>query len=70
MFYFYECGICDCLHPAKFEGDCRDDNNRFNADQLDQKYGPENWTAVPMSEADQWPRYAVEAMTKRHYQSR
>lgn len=25
----YECGICDCLHPWKFAGDCRDDANRF-----------------------------------------
>jgi hypothetical protein len=26
---FYECGICDCLHPWDWNGDCRDDANRF-----------------------------------------
>ena len=25
----YECGICDCLHPWNFTGDCRDDANRY-----------------------------------------
>ncbi|RJQ46853.1 MAG: hypothetical protein C4534_02065 [Gaiellales bacterium] len=25
----YECGICDCLHPWHFFGDCRDDSNRY-----------------------------------------
>lgn len=25
----YECGICDELHPWDFDGDCRDDANRF-----------------------------------------
>lgn len=25
----YECGICSCYHPWEFDGDCRDDSNRF-----------------------------------------
>lgn len=25
----YECGICDSLHPWDWDGDCRDDENRF-----------------------------------------
>jgi hypothetical protein len=25
----YECGICDCYHHWNFDGDCRDDNNRY-----------------------------------------
>jgi hypothetical protein len=25
----YECGGCDCLHPWEFDGDCRDDSNRY-----------------------------------------
>jgi len=25
----YECGICECYHPWEFDGDCRDDANRF-----------------------------------------
>jgi hypothetical protein len=24
-----ECDTCNCWHPANFEGDCRDDDNRF-----------------------------------------
>jgi len=27
----YECGICDCYHPWDFDGDCRDDSNRFGS---------------------------------------
>ena len=25
----YECGICDCYHPWEWNGDCRDDVNRY-----------------------------------------
>jgi hypothetical protein len=25
----YECGICDCLHPWEFDGDCREDSERY-----------------------------------------
>ena len=25
----YECGICDCMHQVGFEGDCREDDERF-----------------------------------------
>ena len=27
----YECEICDCFHPWTFDGDCRDDANRYGA---------------------------------------
>jgi hypothetical protein len=27
----YECGICDCYHPWSFDGDCRDDSNRYGS---------------------------------------
>ena len=27
----YECGICDCYHPWDWDGDCRDDANRFDS---------------------------------------
>jgi hypothetical protein len=30
----YECGICNCLHPWDWNGDCRDDANRFG-DEID-----------------------------------
>ena len=26
---FYECGICECIHPWEWNGDCRDDENRL-----------------------------------------
>lgn len=26
----YDCGICGCLHPWDFAGDCRQDNARYN----------------------------------------
>ena len=29
IFILYECGICECLHPWDWIGDCRDDNHRF-----------------------------------------
>lgn len=25
----YECGICGCYHPWTWEGDCRENANRF-----------------------------------------
>lgn len=25
----YECGICSCYHPWEWDGDCREDENRF-----------------------------------------
>jgi hypothetical protein len=31
---FYECGICDHLHPWDWDGDCRDDLNRFTGDEI------------------------------------
>ncbi len=34
MVTYYECGICDHLHPIDFTGDCRDDSNRFTNDVL------------------------------------
>jgi hypothetical protein len=34
---------------------CRDDANRFALDQLDERLGALNWTAVPMDEADDFP---------------
>lgn len=45
---FYECGICGSMHPASWDGDCRDDNNRLTADELDDKYGSLGWEEVPM----------------------
>lgn len=32
---YYECGICDQIHPWGWNGDCRDDANRFNPEDLE-----------------------------------
>ena len=47
---YYECGICNCYHPADWDGDCRDDSNRFTDDQLEAKHGPLGigWDLVDM----------------------
>jgi len=45
---FYRCGICDCLHPENFDGDCRDDSNRFASDELDEKFGGLGWEEIEM----------------------
>lgn len=55
MHYFYRCGCCESYHPAQFAGDCRDDNNRFDADELDSRYGWNRWTEIEMSDADDYP---------------
>ncbi len=43
---FIECGCCRCMHPLNFSGDCRDDDNRFTLDQLDNKYGVLGWEEI------------------------
>lgn len=32
---FYECGCCGQFHQAGFIDDCRDDRQRYTADQID-----------------------------------
>jgi len=49
---FVECGCCGSLHPKNFCGECRDDDNRFNADQLDEKYGAGGWEEIPLDDED------------------
>lgn len=44
---YYECGICGHYHPLEWNGDCRDDSNRFTQDELTEKHGMD-WTEVPM----------------------
>jgi hypothetical protein len=42
---FYDCGCCGHYHPVNWDGDCRDDENRFAADELDERYGSD-WEEV------------------------
>ena len=40
---YYECGICDQIHPWDWDGDCRDDANRLTLEVLDAEHG--SWDA-------------------------
>jgi len=47
MPHLYECGICDGYHPWTWNGDCRDDANRFGApEDYEDARGMERGTAV------------------------
>lgn len=48
---YEECGCCGAYHPADWYGDCRDDEHRLYADQLDERHGPLGWEAIPNEEA-------------------
>lgn len=45
----YECGICSQYHPATWDGDCRDDANRYpdpdDFDELIDMEDVDNWRA-------------------------
>lgn len=49
---YYECGCCNCYHPADWHGDCRDDAARFAMDELDAQHTAYGWIEVEMSEVD------------------
>lgn len=54
---FYECGCCGCYHPVNWDGDCRDDENRFAADELDAKFGGSQfWVEVDQPEGTSDPK--------------
>lgn len=46
----YQCGICDHWHRAAWDGDCREDAERFDNDQVNDFFGNEGsgWVEVPM----------------------
>ncbi len=43
---FFECPACGNCHPVGFEGDCRDNKNRYTRSELDEKFGPDGWREV------------------------
>ena len=45
---YYRCGICDGHHPEEFDGDCRQDRDRFPVDRLDELHGPLGWEEIDM----------------------
>lgn len=50
---FYRCGICDQWHSAAWDGDCREDDARFNVEDIDAKYGEDGWLEVAMPGAEE-----------------
>ena len=55
---YYDCEICGYFHPINWNGDCRDDANRFSYDQLDAKHGVNGYEILTLEEfeARAWPR--------------
>ena len=47
---FYNCGICGHWHPIAWNGDCRDDDNRFTTHAIEANHGNEGdgWREVEM----------------------
>lgn len=41
-----ECGCCAHFHPMDFDGDCRENGQRLNIEQLDAQYGAGGWIAI------------------------
>ncbi len=50
----YDCGICDCLHPWNWRGDCRDDANRYmDEDDYIERSGLAEDTKIAVSSMDE-----------------
>jgi hypothetical protein len=73
----YECGICDCYHPWSWDGDCRDDVNRFGSpEEYAETKGitasdvtVKDWTARQIADGGwmyQAGAYCLELGLKRH----
>jgi hypothetical protein len=45
---FYDCGICGSMHWSEWNGDCREDQARFDVEDLDKRYSSDGWTEVAM----------------------
>lgn len=65
---FYTCGTCDHYHRKGYLDDCRNDEERFTADELDEKFGAEGWEEIDPetdefdpSSADKWECPGVQA---------
>ena len=49
---YYHCGICDQYHDVHWLGDCREDDARFNSEDLDDKHGAFGWDEIDMDDVD------------------
>lgn len=47
---FEECGCCGGLHSRMYAGECRDNDQRFTCDQLDDLYGEGGWELVALED--------------------
>jgi len=47
---FYECDICGHCHPWDWDGDCRENSNRFTNDELDRRYKADGYELASMDE--------------------
>lgn len=47
---YVECGCCGHFHRLDYQGDCRNDDERFTFADLDAKHGEGNWDYVTEEE--------------------
>ena len=47
---FYECGCCGCYHKEGFYGDCRNDNERYSADDIEFFSATDDFEVVSLEE--------------------
>lgn len=40
---YFHCGCCGQFHRVGFSGDCREDAERYNVEDLDERHGREGW---------------------------
>lgn len=58
---YYECGICDHMHDALWDGDCRENAARFNVEDIDALHGDMGWEEIDMGDVDDWRRQLRQA---------
>lgn len=49
---YFQCGCCEQMHSVNFFGDCRNNEERFNPEDLDVRHGRDGW-----EETDQEPLF-------------
>lgn len=47
---YYDCEICGHIHPWEWDGDCRDDANRFTCSELESKHRRTGFELCTMDE--------------------
>lgn len=47
---YYDCEICGHYHPWEWNGDCRDNANRFTCNEIDAKHRREGYEIRTMDE--------------------